>query len=262
MSAFGFDYILVETVGAGQADVAIRELVDHVVVLLMPDSGDAVQFSKAGIMEIASCFALNKCDLAGADATEAQLRGAIGDDRPIWRISSIRDAGIDAVTDWALGLPVGPAASQEAGNVFRANQPSSLTSPVWRVITCPSLWSKKRSSWRCARSGMSSFTSVSEKKLGGLPLSMLSSSISKKIVSPATSSVSALMIGLSSGNGLGPTSTIFSRPSVATNSCVMTAPAEVMSLPPCTAPGVEVINLDHTFKKHIEAAVETAFGEK
>jgi len=102
LNGFGFDYVLVETVGAGQADVAVRELVELTLLLLMPDSGDAVQFSKAGIMEIASCFVLNKCDLAGADATEAQLRGAVGDARPLWRVSTIRDEGIDAVADWLV----------------------------------------------------------------------------------------------------------------------------------------------------------------
>ena len=43
---------------------------------------------------------LNKCDLAGADATEAQLRSAVGGNRPIWRVSTIRDEGLDAVAEW------------------------------------------------------------------------------------------------------------------------------------------------------------------
>ena len=100
LKGFGFDYVLVETVGAGQADVSIRELADRTLLLLMPDSGDAIQFSKAGIMEIASAFVLNKCDLAGADATQAQLISAVGDDRPVWKVSSVRDEGIDAVANW------------------------------------------------------------------------------------------------------------------------------------------------------------------
>jgi putative protein kinase ArgK-like GTPase of G3E family len=53
-------------------------------------------------MEIASCFVLNKCDLAGADATEAQLISSIGDSRPIFKASTIRDEGITAVADWAM----------------------------------------------------------------------------------------------------------------------------------------------------------------
>lgn len=102
LNGFGFEYILVETVGAGQADVAIRELAHTTLVLLMPDSGDAIQFSKAGIMEIASGFVLNKCDLPGADATEAQLLSAVGDARPLWRVSTLRDEGIEQVADWLL----------------------------------------------------------------------------------------------------------------------------------------------------------------
>jgi len=104
LNGYGFDYVLVETVGAGQADIAVREMSDHIMLLLMPDSGDAVQYSKAGIMEIATCFVLNKCDLAGADATEAQLVSAVGQDRPIWKVSTIRDEGIDAVADWVARL--------------------------------------------------------------------------------------------------------------------------------------------------------------
>lgn len=100
LNGYGFDYILVETVGAGQADIAIRTVADHIILLLMPDSGDAIQFSKAGIMEIASCFVLNKCDLSGADAAQAQFLAAVGDDRPLWKVSTVRDEGIDAVADW------------------------------------------------------------------------------------------------------------------------------------------------------------------
>ena len=104
LNGYGFDYILLETVGAGQGDVAVRDLTDHILLLLMPDSGDSIQFSKAGIMEIATGFVLNKCDLSGADATEAQLRSTLSDTRPIWRVSTVRDEGIPAVADWVLTL--------------------------------------------------------------------------------------------------------------------------------------------------------------
>jgi len=104
LRGFGFDYILVETVGAGQSDVAIRELTEKIVLLLMPDSGDSIQFSKAGIMEIANCFVINKSDLSGVEATEGQLISSVGDDRPVWKVSPIRDEGIDKVTDWVESL--------------------------------------------------------------------------------------------------------------------------------------------------------------
>ena len=104
LDGFGFNVILLETVGAGQADVAIRSLARHVLLLLMPQSGDAIQFSKAGIMEIASAFVINKSDLEGADATEAQLTSALNDDRPVWRTSTPRSEGIEQVGDWVAGL--------------------------------------------------------------------------------------------------------------------------------------------------------------
>jgi len=104
LAGFGFDLVVVETVGAGQSDVAIHELSDHVLLLLMPETGDAIQFSKAGIMEIAGSFVINKADLPGADATEAQLLGVLGNDRPIWKVSSVRDHGFGDVADAVAAL--------------------------------------------------------------------------------------------------------------------------------------------------------------
>lgn len=104
MAGFGFDVVLVETVGAGQADTALYELTKNVILVHMPESGDDVQFNKAGIMEIASAFVLNKGDLPGADATLAHLTAAVGQGRPIWRVSSARNQGLDAVADWVETL--------------------------------------------------------------------------------------------------------------------------------------------------------------
>jgi LAO/AO transport system kinase len=63
--AAGFDTLIVETVGAGQNDVAIREHVDRTAVVVVPGMGDAVQMDKAGILEIADLFVANKADHAG-----------------------------------------------------------------------------------------------------------------------------------------------------------------------------------------------------
>jgi LAO/AO transport system ATPase len=100
LDGFGFDTILLETVGAGQGDTAVLQITKEILLLLMPDSGDDVQFSKAGIMEIASAYVLNKCDLPGADATHSNLLNSVGGDRPIWRVSALHDEGLDAVADW------------------------------------------------------------------------------------------------------------------------------------------------------------------
>lgn len=102
LCAFGFEYVLVETVGAGQADVGVRAVADRVLLVLMPESGDAIQFSKAGIMEIAHAFAINKCDLPGADASHAQLLSVLNDGRPVWKTSTLMDTGFSDVAEWVL----------------------------------------------------------------------------------------------------------------------------------------------------------------
>ncbi|MDE1038364.1 MAG: cobalamin-dependent protein [Phycisphaerales bacterium] len=69
----GFDYVFIETVGAGQNDVAIRSVVDKTVVVLVPGMGDSVQMDKAGILEIADLFVVNKADYDGESALVREL---------------------------------------------------------------------------------------------------------------------------------------------------------------------------------------------
>ncbi|MBM3681543.1 MAG: methylmalonyl Co-A mutase-associated GTPase MeaB [Actinobacteria bacterium] len=76
----GFDVVLVETVGAGQSDIRVADLVDVVVLALQPGSGDSVQAIKAGVMEIPDVVALTKSDLPGVDAFRSELRLALGID--------------------------------------------------------------------------------------------------------------------------------------------------------------------------------------
>jgi LAO/AO transport system kinase len=73
----GCDVILVETVGVGQAEVEIAALADTTLVLLAPGMGDAIQAVKAGILEIADIFVVNKADRPGADATYRDIQGML-----------------------------------------------------------------------------------------------------------------------------------------------------------------------------------------
>lgn len=73
LDAFGFDCVLIETVGVGQVELDIIDTCDTVVVVLVPESGDAVQALKAGLMEIADIFALNKADRPGSEYIIAEL---------------------------------------------------------------------------------------------------------------------------------------------------------------------------------------------
>ncbi|HCS48145.1 MAG TPA: methylmalonyl Co-A mutase-associated GTPase MeaB [Candidatus Aminicenantes bacterium] len=77
LEAAGKDYILVETVGVGQDEVEVVKLADVVLVVLTPDAGDEIQAFKAGIMEIADIFVINKADHPGADKMERQLRAML-----------------------------------------------------------------------------------------------------------------------------------------------------------------------------------------
>ncbi len=69
-----FDEVILETVGVGQAEYAVRNQVDTLVLVLLPDSGDAVQAMKSGIMEMADIFVVNKADLPGAQRMVTDLR--------------------------------------------------------------------------------------------------------------------------------------------------------------------------------------------
>jgi len=74
LDAAGYDYILLETVGVGQSELDIVQAADSTIVVLVPESGDSVQAMKAGLMEIADFFVLNKSDRPGADQAIASLQ--------------------------------------------------------------------------------------------------------------------------------------------------------------------------------------------
>lgn len=77
LDAGGFEYILIETVGVGQNELEVATATDTTVVVITADSGDEVQAAKAGLMEIADVFALNKADRPGSDACYATWRAAL-----------------------------------------------------------------------------------------------------------------------------------------------------------------------------------------
>jgi LAO/AO transport system kinase len=74
LKAAGFEYIIVETVGVGQSEIEIAGLADTTVVVVVPEGGDEVQTMKAGLMEIADVFVVNKSDRPGADVFVNNLR--------------------------------------------------------------------------------------------------------------------------------------------------------------------------------------------
>jgi LAO/AO transport system ATPase len=101
LEAFGFDVVLIETVGAGQGDTAVRQLADVVVLLLQPETGDDLQWEKAGVLEVADVVVIHKADLPGAEQALAQVRAALDlsgtGNVPVLRVSARTGEGIDAL---------------------------------------------------------------------------------------------------------------------------------------------------------------------
>ncbi len=76
LDAAGYDRILIETVGVGQSEVDVAAVADTTVLVMTPAGGDAVQAFKAGVMEVADLFVINKADLPGADRLQREVRAA------------------------------------------------------------------------------------------------------------------------------------------------------------------------------------------
>ena len=77
LDAFGFDVVLLETVGVGQTELDVMKISDTVIVVIVPESGDSIQAMKAGLMEIADIFVVNKSDRVGADRMVKDVEGAL-----------------------------------------------------------------------------------------------------------------------------------------------------------------------------------------
>jgi LAO/AO transport system kinase len=108
LSAAGCDVVLIETVGVGQAEVEVASLADTTLVLLAPGMGDGIQAAKAGILEVADVFVVNKADRDGADTVVRDLRYmlSLGDRRaddgwkvPIVKTVAAKGEGADEVVD-------------------------------------------------------------------------------------------------------------------------------------------------------------------
>lgn len=105
LDACGFDVVIIETVGVGQSEVDIVKIADTVCLILTPGMGDDVQIMKAGIMEIADVFVVNKADKEGADKVAADVQvmlKMLGEREwvpPVALVSSNKNTGIDEVKE-------------------------------------------------------------------------------------------------------------------------------------------------------------------
>lgn len=129
-----FDVILVETVGVGQSEVEIAGLADCSIVTLVPEAGDEVQTLKAGIMEIADIFVINKADRDTADTLYANLRimvhqkaGANAEEIPVLKTIATKDEGVQE-----LAQAITKYFEHNAG--FNEKKLHLLTEKCWQLI--------------------------------------------------------------------------------------------------------------------------------
>jgi LAO/AO transport system ATPase len=120
LECFGFDTVILETVGAGQGDTNVRDLADVVVLLLQPEAGDELQWEKAGVLEVADIIAIQKADLPGAESTEAQVRNILGlsHDRavPVLRVSARTEEGVESLWNAIAAAPARSMSKKKDGD--------------------------------------------------------------------------------------------------------------------------------------------------
>jgi LAO/AO transport system kinase len=106
LDAFGMDFILIETVGAGQCDISIHKISQTVVVIMVPGLGDEVQTLKSGLFELGDIFVVNKCDRDNAENTTSDLVSMVNlwysNKNSLWKppvikVTAIRNEGIDSL---------------------------------------------------------------------------------------------------------------------------------------------------------------------
>lgn len=127
LRASNFDAIILETVGVGQSEVDVIGLADRVIVVLVPESGDEIQHSKAGIMEIADLFVLNKADREGADSFFSSLKKVLHQNQKnveVLKTNAEEEEGTQELFDWIENPPI----------IDRERALFVMTERAWRLI--------------------------------------------------------------------------------------------------------------------------------
>ncbi|MEO6444725.1 MAG: methylmalonyl Co-A mutase-associated GTPase MeaB [Gemmatimonadaceae bacterium] len=126
LDAFGFDRILMETVGVGQSELDIARSAETTMVILVPESGDSIQTMKAGLMEIADVFAVNKADRPGADRVRNDIELMLGMRSGLGLQQAPAHHGVDLAR-----IPNPGKAAREAAKV---DQQAQWVPPVLRTV--------------------------------------------------------------------------------------------------------------------------------
>jgi LAO/AO transport system kinase len=136
LDAFGFDRVLIETVGVGQSELEVARTADTIAVVLVPESGDGIQALKAGLMEIADVFVINKADRPGADRLKRDIDTALHYRAPAaWTPPVISTVGVtgDGVPELLAALDAHHLYLVESGTLAERRQ-SRLRERVVDVV--------------------------------------------------------------------------------------------------------------------------------
>lgn len=125
LDAYGFDRILIETVGVGQSELEIAQTADSSVVILVPESGDAIQTLKAGLMEIADVFAVNKCDRPGGERLVHEIELMLG----LRAGHALKDVPAHHGVELRAANP-----ARQARELAAADQPGVWMPPVLKLV--------------------------------------------------------------------------------------------------------------------------------
>ena len=134
LDAFGLDRVLIETVGVGQSELDIARTADTSLVVLVPESGDSIQTLKAGLMEIADIFAVNKADRPGADRLRNELELMLGlrNGKTLKNVPAHHGVDLGRAMTKAEQLAMNPGrAAREAA---KSDRPDEWTPPVLRTV--------------------------------------------------------------------------------------------------------------------------------
>lgn len=151
--AAGFDLVLIETVGVGQAEQAVRDVCDTLVMLTLAGAGDEIQGLKRGLLEVADAVLVNKADGAGEDAAlafSAELAGALALLRPraaphVAALSAQSERGVPELLNWLAARAEGLRASGELGQRREQQLERAFSASLSRE-----LWSRLQSEPRAA----------------------------------------------------------------------------------------------------------------
>jgi LAO/AO transport system kinase len=134
LEATGFDVIIIETVGVGQTELQVMNLADATCVVLVPESGDVIQTLKAGILEIADLFVVNKSDRSGAETLANELKALVDMEgerkRDVLLTSATKNEGTETLSEVLL-------ADAKKLKSSRRNSPERLTRELQNLV----LWS-------------------------------------------------------------------------------------------------------------------------